>query len=38
VVVEQGSHEELLAAEGIYATMWQNQLEDQLQTQESSEI
>jgi len=38
MVVEQGPHEELLMAEGIYATMWQNQLEDQLQTQENSEV
>jgi len=38
MVVEQGPHEELLVAEGIYATMWQNQLEDQLQTQENSEV
>lgn len=33
VVVEQGSHDELLAAQGVYATMWQNQLEDQLKAQ-----
>lgn len=37
VVVEQGSHDELLATQGIYATMWQNQLEDQQQAQTSSD-
>ena len=35
VVVEQGSHENLLQAEGIYATMWHNQLEDQQKTNTS---
>ena len=34
VVVEQGSHDDLLEAQGIYATMWHNQLEDQQQADE----
>ena len=34
VVVEQGSHDHLLEAQGIYATMWHNQLEDQQQADE----